>query len=174
MIVPTRSRIEKVCSTDPTRPLLCNANLRLEVDGRPGAFIEATNTYALARIPVDLMESDEDTPGPVPLEAVKASRKAGGRLVCNGDCAVPDGPRFPRPNLGKFPDTPALFSDMTGPEVVELRLNARFLYALAEAMGAQEVRLRFVPGALMKPVHVEPLRGVDGAEGLLMQIKAPS
>lgn len=198
MLVPPKTKLEKVPSRDAARPAIANLYLRIvgEGDDRRG-YLEGTDSYKLLRVPVELDEAD--TEGFVPTAAITAARKARtDRISCNGSCRVVgvDGSvlELERYNGTNFPSTDQLLDNV--PARIEgdtwrIGLNPLFLLELAMGMGAETVELEFtavkgLPDAdgrtdfrpsNLRPMRVYPgtmLRGADRADdtvGLLMPVR---
>lgn len=172
-----KSKPEAVVSKDQTRPVLTHLYLRIEEteEGRKGT-LEATDSYKLVRIPVEV--EDDDTEGFIPVEVYKQARKVSSKTLgavevkANGSLDLQDGSSFPRTMEGQFPRTGELMN--LAPSEFEIGLNARFLYDLAQAFGEDTVRIRFTgrdggqPDAL-RPMTVRPLGG--DADAILMPIR---
>ena len=94
--------VEKVCSTDATRPALSAPFLR-------GHHVIATDGHMLVALPVEREEHDVD--GWVSVDALKAARKLDKQsdvasITANGVCALSNGATFPRPNAAKDGESP--------------------------------------------------------------------
>ncbi len=170
--MPEKAKLEKIVSKDPTVPVLAHPFLRIEPDG--SGTLLASDKFTAVVIPVEV--TDEDTAGPVHIEAVKASRKLGGTIRCEpGYCVVPAGVAFPRDQYGQFPPVDQLLVP-EGQADVEVSINARTLYALAQAMGTDVVKLRIQRDTDTLPVGVEPHPSephVEGARAMLMPYRIP-
>lgn len=155
------------------RPVLTKIHLNVEA-----GEIQVTDSYMAARFPVEV--EDGDTSGPIPVDALKASRKPPlkrgdeTRIALNGDAQVLQGDfvylTVPRETADyTFPDIPRLYPDAI--PTLEIGLNAKMLYQLAKAMGSDTVRLRFL-GAL-QPVRVEAIGryGDDEPAAIIMPVK---
>jgi hypothetical protein len=173
-----KAKPELCVSKDKQRPVLTHLYLRI-VKGRgksakPVGTLEATDSYRAVRLPVTL--DDGDTEGFIPADVYKAARKLGGWIQANDSLVTADGTTYPRPALGQWPKLEQLWPAETAE--LEVGLNALFLWELAQALGSEQVRLRFMPTEDGDPdngraILVEPLRGdgVAGGQGLLMPIK---
>ena len=175
MKFPLTAKIEKAASKDAARPTLNRLYLRI-TETKTGrgrnrrthrqGWLEATDSYKLVRIPVELDE--EDVEGFIPIEAVTRARKH--RVVEIG-AAV--GVRvkdvvFDRPGDGTWPDLPKLVE--ADSSTFSIGLNARLLMELAEALGSDDLRLDFT-GSLT-PIKVLPLGGeAPQSVGLIMPIR---
>jgi hypothetical protein len=112
MLIPENCKLEKLASKDKTRPAMHHFYLRItgEGDARQG-FLEGTDSYKLARIPVTV--DTEDTEGFVSRDAIGLARKLKcDRIVCNGSLELRSGDRteatLVRESYGQFPDTDKL------------------------------------------------------------------
>ena len=178
---------ELVASKDKSRPALTKVHLDADK-----AQVVVTDSYMLARFPVDLDEGD--TSGPIPVDALKASRKApnsyAGPVSIRANShveVVQDGEPYvtlPREPLDyQFPDADRLIPDNLA--TFEIGLSAEKLLALAKSLGADKgsgygVRLRFVAHTEtgepqpLRPIRVDAINahGRDGEpDGLLMPIR---
>jgi hypothetical protein len=195
----SRSKVqpELVASKDSSRPVLTTVHLNAAK-----SRVEVTDSYMLAVFPVDLDEGD--TSGPIPVDALKASRKAplkhvadraGTSIRCNSHVEVRHafGEEASEPYLTlprdssdyTFPNVDHLFPDDLSD--FEIGLDAEKLHKLAKAMGDMRVRIRFCNswaraegnGAFgpsnMRPFVVCPLgASEDDARGILMPIRISS
>lgn len=199
MRISLRTKLEKLVSKDPSRPVLTHLYLRIVGEGgdRRG-FLEGTDSYKLGRVPVELEEGD--TEGFIPAEVIGAARKAKADSIrANGSLELETFGKviasFPRTFEGTFPNTDQLL-DVTPARINGARwtigLNPKLLLELAEGMGAETVTLEFAntktysrgsdpaetpdPSPL-RPIMVRPLGMVRGCEdnheavGLLMPIR---
>ena len=170
MKVPKTAKLEKVVSKDATHPILLNPYLRIDGEGedRVGILLASDKTSATV-IPVKL--ASNDTPGPVHIEAIKAARKLDGEVECvPGYNIVPGGVAYPREVYEAFPPIDRLLVDNEHCEV-EVALNAKTLYAIAQAMGTDVVKLRIQKDTSNMPIGVEPHPSethVHGARSAMM------
>lgn len=95
-----------------------------------------TDGHVMAVIPVEV--DNDDTTGHVPMDAVKAARKVyrkDSELLLEKEHANVYGTRFPRGDLGKYPNVDQIIEPLNNgkgdPDVV---LDARLLYNLAQAL----------------------------------------
>jgi hypothetical protein len=184
----SKAQPELVASRDTSRPMLTKVHLDTEA-----GEVWVTDSYKAARFPVEVEEGD--TSGPIPVEALKASRKPPLRHISETSISLnshaevkmgrgeeASGPYLTVPRDKedgyKFPSLPELFPDNLAP--FEIGLDAKHLHDLAKAMGSDTIRLRFTMGgdrepSPLKPMLVEPLRcdATGGAKprGLLMPIR---
>lgn len=154
----------------------------------------ATDGRILAVVPV--LDDDDDVTGLIPVDAIKVARK--GRLTnpirANGTIDLL-GVSYTRPE-GRFPawrDVIPKISDIET-DNVKLRIDARLLYNLSQALGSDKVELTIDRNTLeyiqcrlsdsqtkresaacgtIKPFIVKPVDGVDGAYGAMMPITRP-
>lgn len=185
---------ELVAAKDASRPVLSLVHLNAEQ-----SVVEVTDSYMLARFPVDLTPGD--TTGPIPVDALKAYRKPPNKhrdveIALNGTAEVrqiagdvTDDPyvTFPRESAEyTFPDCARLIPENLSD--FEIGIDAGLLYKLAKAMGNERVRIRFTsapvrpgvenpsvdqPGpSNMRPYVVRPIDATDDdAIGILMPIR---
>lgn len=188
MLVSKTAKLEKVCSKDQTRPVLCNAYVHVDETG--AATLQATNSYALVRVPVTL--EDGDTPGFVPASVLTEARKGTDRytsdvtISANGDLSytTKDGGTVtvPRVDVGQFPNAAQLYPEELSSFAIGV--NPRLLLDAAEAMGAADgIVLQFArtrdssiecDSDPLRPITVKPLTqsgGVAGADAIVMPIK---
>jgi hypothetical protein len=154
MLIPENCKLEKLASKDKTRPAMHHFYLRItgEGDARQG-FLEGTDSYKLARIPVTV--DTEDTEGFVSRDAIGLARKLKcDRIVCNGSLELRSGDRteatLVRESYGQFPDTDKLLelepAKIDGCRFV-IGLSPQLLHELADSMGADGVSLEFTANA---------------------------
>lgn len=156
MKMPKESKIEKIVSTDPTKRVLENPWLDIDEQGH-GTLLASSGQNALV-IPVEL--DDQDSPGPVPIGAIKDARKQGGEILCGESwCGVSGGAAHPRGQFTQFPPIRQLLVP-SGPDVLEISLNAKALYELAQAMGTSVVKLRIQ----VDPASMQHAGNVIGVE----------
>lgn len=184
---------ELVASKDASRPVLTRVHLNAEQ-----SVVEVTDSYMLARFPVELDEGD--TSGPIPVDALKAARKPPNKyrdvsIALNGNAEVrqygenpaePDTPYLTVPRdvePYQFPDTLRLIPENLSE--FEIGLDAGLLYRLAKAMGNERVRIRFTNNPAtgdgngnfgpsnLRPYVVRPADAYsdDDPIGLLMPIR---
>ena len=177
MKMPEKSKIEKVIAKDATHPILLHPFLRLgDGEAHVGTLLASDKHTALV-IPVGVEEGD--TQGPVHIEAIKASRKLGHTVKCEpGYCIVPGGVAYPREDE-KYPEFPAVDRLLVESEqcVYEVALNAKTLYALAQSMGTDVVKLRLQADVNNLPIGVEPHPSephVHGARAAMMPYRLPN
>lgn len=162
---------ELAASKDAARPVLQWVYLDAEK-----SEVRVTDSYRAVRYPVEL--DPGDTSGPIPVEALKASRKPplkslSTSIRCNGNVEVRHGfgadasepyltiPRDQTP--GTFPNIDQLEWDNSGG--TEFALNAKLLYDLARAMGSETVRIRLhADSPQLKPFAVTPMETRGGTE----------
>lgn len=165
----------KAAGKDQTRPKLMSAAV---IDDGDGRCLLATNSYILARIPVD-----PETPTVVvPPEALKRIEKGEVHEITeNGAVRFKDavGSVTIEPSQqAPFDKMPVEFDDSG--TVVTIALNPSLLYDLAQALGAGDMgvrlQIRVMDGTTLRPMRVEPLaddRGPNGHKpwGLVMPIR---
>lgn len=134
-------KIEKVCGNDKldcNHPSLWQPYLK-------GHTLMASNGQVAVFIRVE--RNLTDTNGPVPIEAIKASRKkeSGGYIMLNGMAEIMNGPSYPRPTDMKFPNVGNVIP--RHPASFTIRLNPYLLAEVAEALGVDRregVTLEFI------------------------------
>ena len=176
MKIPKSCQVEKAISTDAHRTCIQHAYLS-------GNTLTATNAIVMARIPVERDVHDAD--GYVSKEALKAARKAAGRLnypaiQANGALTLPNGQSFPRPQEGdgfsKWPNCDQVWNPVWGrPVKFKIAFSTEQLADLAAAMGTEGVTLEIT--AETDPIRVLPCntRKVKsshiGSKGIIMPIR---
>lgn len=176
---------ELVAAKDASRPVLNTVHLNAEK-----SEVWVTDSYMAARFPIELDEGD--TSGPIPIDALKASRKSPMKYgttsialngdaqvrVCDSDGSNPASPYLTVPRgAGEytFPNLSELFPENIAE--FEIGIDAGKLYKLAKAMGDERVRIRFTMGgdgepSNLRPFHVRPLGATDNdASAILMPIR---
>lgn len=172
-----KCKIEKVCSKDKHREVLQNPFLELDPkkrltqeSGGDGGELVATNGRFLVAIPVSV--SEEDTAGVVPVGAILAARKTeDNELVCAEDRveSLEAGVSYSRTDIS----FPALTEIVPQPdaEANTIRLNAKFLYELAQGLGSDEIELKVSKtNSERAPIVVHTLNELDSAIGILMPV----
>lgn len=171
----TANKLEKIVSKDETRFALTHA-----YHDKDASMLVATNGHMLVALPVT--ENSTDDSGFVPVDALKAARKAKG-LSESPDVTIVDGKvSCPRVSMTFAPDT----EGCTFPEwkrglpsfnpsernVATITLNAKYLAALAEAMGSDNdaIQLTFSVDDSYGPVMVRAT-GNNPAVGVIMPIR---
>lgn len=165
MKIDSRFKIELAASTDKIfKSAMC------QVMFEEGKLV-ATTGHILASVPVE--DSGNDTKGYITPEALKAARKLGKKhgdvqIFANGSFLLSDGSTIPRPEFDGFPDTaPLLESARSRAHEYRIKLNARLLHNLADALGNEQVTLEF--GSSKQAVYVKA-DGLD-SEGMVMPIR---
>lgn len=152
MQIPT-GKIEKAASSDESRPVLTHVNLTTDADG--SRWLEATDSYKLVRLPAVDAEADAD--GMIPAAVFAEARKVRvGGSITSGDTvtySTKTGTGSARKGEGSFPKAAQLFPAELS--TFRVRLNARLLLDVAEALGAGREPL----------VTLEFTAGSDGPEG---------
>jgi len=116
------------------------AVIKLETSKRFGSCAVATNGRSLAVVPVE----GEHDHGLLSDEALKASRqgKYKSDLICLNGNLETNGKSFPRPEVGMFPNWEAVLPKEKAK--FSVALNPKLLLELAQAIGADAVRLDFI------------------------------
>ena len=139
MKIDPKLKLEKIAGVKDARPYLRDPHLDVE-----NKCLIATDGHKLVCIPVEV--SPTDTSGPVPLDAIKDARKRkleSAEIVCNGDATLFDSnsgkplSHFERVDRGKFPDYQSVLPDDSEDPIVSVRLNAKYVLQLAEALSAK-------------------------------------
>ena len=96
----------------------------------------ATNGHVMVVIPVEV--DSDDTTGHVPMDAVKAARKVtkdDPHLLMETEHANAYGGRYPRGDLGKYPNVDQIIEPLPkGEGEADIILDAKMLYDLAQAL----------------------------------------
>lgn len=181
MKLPANCRIELCASDDTTRPVLAHPYLDMLDPEKP--LLVATDGRRIAILPVTVEEGE--CSGWVSTDALTAARKSAGKrgiaqIHCNGACET-GGVRYPRPELGKFPNWRMVIPKPEG-KTVRLGINPRLLVELAKALGSEEcvtLEMEVVPegyehaGTVMSGMKVTPSKEsrCQGAFGVIMPIR---
>lgn len=166
---------EACASKDASRPALQHVYLRIEEteDGRRG-WLEATDSYCLSRLLVEV--SEQDTEGFIPSTALVAARKVKAtEIEADGSVSfTADGVRqaYDRPDEGQFPNARQFFPDTES----EFRfgVDVSLLVKAAKALGTEKIAVSFTAGAdgspqMLRPLVVRRAKGcVDDAAVLVM------
>lgn len=176
MKIHKECQIEKCASKEKNRVSLQHAYLK-------GSQLIATNGKAMVQLPVELQEHDVD--GYVSTEALKAARKAAGRLdqaslQANGALTLPSGQSFPRPTEASvgypYPNCDPVWNPVWGRDYKwRVALDAGMLLEIAQAMGTEGVILEIT--GENEPIRVRPTStrtcsvAEPKAKGILMPIK---
>lgn len=173
-----RHKIEKVCTpARDNRPVMENPYLR-EQNGR--WELQATDSYKLVAIPVEVSEGD--TEGAIPVSAVKGTDSVGKdgirRIAANGSVSYASKSggevTLPRPDKGAFPNFDQLVPAYThnGTHEFQIAFNAKMLYELAQALGDDQVVLTMQ--SPLRPIGVRPRSTDNDAYGLVMPVRIPA
>lgn len=175
--------VERAASKEASRPVLTHAYLNVE-----NGTLEATDSYRAVVIPVEVEEGD--TSALIPVEALKAQRKASkyepASLRVNDDVrlSTPEGEQSWKTGEGQFPNLQQLAP--TELSTFRIGLNPALLLETAKALGnGESVTLEFTlqrdkvegddtgayPDAL-RPVRVTVPSGGE-SYGILMPIRLP-
>lgn len=168
MRVNSKAKIEKACSTDRTRSNLRNPYL----DCGYGSDIRlvATNGYMLCALKIDLDGDDPETltSGCIPLDAIKAARKAKAPMKVEIDAVTVNGVRYPRPSV-VFPAWRMVISQIEASPQTFLSFNASYLSDLIEACGGDKRASLHSTGPL-DAIRVE-IGGVPDAIAILIPMR---
>lgn len=164
MNVPEFNRqIEKLCSTDPTKPYLQQPYLDTDIANEP--TLVATDGKMLVAVPVTARKSER---GPVPISALQAARKLNESTITLDStvCTLSDGTKHPRPKSERIPRWREVIP--TANPAVRFAINPKQLMAIAKALGA-------VDGVILEmtenygPIRITPAKRARGL-GLLMPL----
>ena len=155
----------------PEKALGKEGRFQVEHAKLDGSNLIATDGRILAVIPVEVGENDRD--GLIPKDALTGCRKGlKGRqvptLICGEAVTLhAQGIRMDRPAEDKFPPWEEVIPAEDEYEAVrEIRLNARLLYNLAQALGTDELKLTF------QGVGAVRADAIDGeAYGVIMPLR---
>lgn len=165
MILPKNCKVEKACSTNPQRYVLAQPYFNKEK-----SRLEMTTGSILAVLPVTA--DPEDCAGPVPLEAIKASRKGDQRIHLRANEAQTALGTFPKPQDMQFPSIDKVIP--TYEPKFSVGINAELLFNLAQALGTATVKLEFlgeVTEIRVLPLGEEARGVVKGSFGVIMPIR---
>lgn len=167
-------KLESAVSKDETRAGICQPFIQ------SGRAI-ATDGKILASVPIETEEGEEVEGKRIPLDALKAARKATMKLIpdCHlqlGDklCTLSNGASYPvlYPEVNWLPQTHQIVSSKLTPEdaAFSVTLDVSLLERLSQALGSEKVHLCFKDK--QSAVTVLPAGSeINGAFGLLMPIK---
>lgn len=184
-VLPDRVKPSLLASRDKTRPLLCSLNLAPTADG--GWELQGTDSFKLATIPLRVREDHGEplTPGPIPMEAMKAIEKREARAFRANGTVEPVtttgaslGQTFTRPDVGKFPGVDALIPvPPADDQRLVIGLDASLLLDLAKAGGAHKnlVFLTLDLAKVQDGTYLRPYVASAGAcsRALLMPVRPP-
>ena len=132
----TAKTLKKVCAgKNDRREYLQHCHLDAE-----NQHLWATNGSIVARLAVAM--SDGDTSGPVTIESLSAaesiqkSTRQSAEITANGSLDIKDGPSFPRPDCGKFPDVSHVLKQAEAKPEYEITINAKLLHDLAASISS--------------------------------------
>lgn len=175
MLYDKRYRPEVCASSDEAREVLANVHF----DAQKRCMV-ATDGHVLVKVPVDCVD-DHDTTGPIPVAALKAANKHGGKreplatMHANGSVMLASGVTMPRPEDIVFPDWERVIPTDFGQQSVTFTINADLLARIQKALGSNGVTLTVrVDGDGMAPILVKPndaISKADGALGVLMPMR---
>ncbi len=171
--LPPGAKPSKVLSKDQSRPVLTRGELaevtKLLEDGtreRTGWELQCTDSYRLSRVPLSISgeatDDSEITAGPISGDALRMIEKHGGFRADAEHVEVIDKSgrvvvTYDRERAGDFP-YPNIDAVTPEPEhYVDIGLNAKFLYELAQALGSRDTTVR-IRLSLNERGEVNPLR----------------
>ena len=176
-------KLEEACSTDATRPAICEP--WIEPNGESAKLVTgigpraiATDGKILAIVPCELQHDDKGER--IAIKALKESRKAGGskaehafigletsHSVAAGGAQYPVTQHRP-PVMDRI-----VPGDNRAPAIVKIRLDASLLLRLAKALGSQHDRVSLEISGEADVVIVRPMgENCDEAFGLIMPVRA--
>ena len=176
-------KLEEACSTDATRPAICEP--WIEPNGESAKLVTgigpraiATDGKILAVVPCELQHDDKGER--IAIKALKESRKAGGskaehafigletsHSVAAGGAQYPVTQHRP-PVMDRI-----VPGDNRAPAIVKIRLDASLLLRLAKALGSQHDRVSLEISGEADVVIVRPMgENCDEAFGLIMPVRA--
>lgn len=173
----TTLKIEKIASKDETRYALNGV-----YHDKEAKKLVATNGHILVAIPVT--ENEHDDAGLMPLDAVKYARDAAKKnkaseapnaTIVDGKISIPmSGAAVPAVENVQFPEWQRVLPSFNPADrnVVTITLNAKYLAALADALGSRDdsLQLTFALDNAYGPVMVRA--GTDnGNVGAIMPIR---
>jgi hypothetical protein len=167
MKISTSCQIERLASTDISRPQL--TNVWYDVDKKVAV---ATNGCAMAIIGVT--PDDGDHAGYVSPDALKAARKLSKKngdavILANGVQEIPGGPTFPRPShdTWKFPPYEQVVPSFKAGDkgVFEVSFNPELLLDLVKALGG-------AAGGKRSPIVTLTIKAGDGYNPILVDVGA--
>jgi len=168
-----KTRIEAVACDDSTRFVIQNPYF-------DGNNLVATNGIAMAVIPSDELEVEEgETPGTVPVAAIKEARKGKKSLqnsvFCNGGAKVAHNEAMFQREVLQFPNYQKLCVATLPEADFRVRINASLLSDLSKAIqaGNDGVELHLKTTDPLAPIKVTPYgRNSDSkAFGILMPLR---
>ncbi len=168
-------KIEAACSKDETRPTITQPFVQ------SGRAI-ATDGKILASVPIETTEGEEVEDKRIPIDALKAARKATLKMTPNatltlGDknCTLPNGASYPvlhpEHDGSRLPRVAEIVSAKLTKEdaAFSVTIDLALLERLSEAIGCEKVTLCFKDGQSI--ITVLPYDR-NGAFGLLMPMRA--
>ena len=169
MKIPKQCKLEKIVSKDASRDALQHILIE-NIDGE--AVAVATDGRRLAIVPVTVCEDDQITGpkliGPKALmEARKQAKRAKESTIgLNGAAMMPNGEVHPIREDLNFPNWRQIVPQ--GGEYQTVRLDAKLLFELSQAIGAVDNRitLQIPVGNPCGPVVIE--EKTTGGKGILM------
>ena len=146
-----------------------------------GDTLVSTNGIALVALKIERGEGDKD--GYVTADVLKAARRLTTKampevsIIANGSYTLSDGSVLPRKHEGNYPNWRQIMPRTEGeskPRQV-IALNAKVLWEMAQAMGAEELRLEILDGVsaiIVKPACAKKTCAApEGTIGVLMPVK---
>lgn len=169
------TEIERAAADGDIRAYLNHVHLNVEQK-----HVVATDGHILAVVPVEVDE--EDTTGPISIDAIKHARKgpkkSDATIIANGEQRIPlMGMTLARPNDGTFPDYNMCLGRVSK-SGLSLSFDAGLLFELARALNRRDsknlgVRLD-LPSHCSGGIAVTPADGPEGAHGVIMPMHLDS
>lgn len=159
------AEIEKACATKDVRSYLNQPWLDVE-----NKRLVATDGHIMAVHPVEL--GDDDTTGPVTLEAIKAARKTSGNaIIVNGRLEIEGVASFPRPDVGRYAQYEKVIPKKPDREP-DLAIDANLLLNLAKALNGKGQKpqgiMLWLPKKYGSAIYAQ---GKSDAVGVIMPMK---
>lgn len=169
-------KLEAACSKDETRPGITQPFIQ---NGR----CIATDGRMLASVPVETEDNEEVEGKKIPLDALKAARKASGKLWADmpftfteSHCSILGGASFPLHHVDVVsPKVAEIVSARLEKEeaVFSVTLDVDLLKRLSEALGSEKITLNFKDEKSIITVLPSGTENRDNKSfGLLMPIRA--
>lgn len=173
MQISKTARIEKVASSNATRLNMNYVQLAEGIDGKLALI--ATNGHALAICPVD--DAENDDPGPITADAIKAARKVGTRkqpliIKTNGCYQFDNGLTMEKPDprdVGEFPNWKRVIPGDVPERVIGI--NPSLLMDLAHAIDSPHGVILELGQDGMNAIKVKPAENDNENVGVIMPMR---
>ena len=176
MRIPKECKLEKACDKQASRWAW---NLvEVERDGETAVF-RASNGKVLAEIEIPLEGESMPPKAMIPPAAIKATRNGrqeplplriqSDRVVAGENGATQT---FPVPSLeeARFPDVSKIWPEPPAVLPTTICINAKLLYDLAQALGAEDAQVKLTVQGPEIPVEVRALVAPVKGRGLIMPL----